>query len=69
MGARDSFQISSLIMNFEMNNTLPLSKIIAKLLFEVFPDAKILSAFTWSRHWLDSFLSNPNSSCSSYPHA
>ena len=38
MGARDSFQISSLIMNFEMNNTLPLSKIIAKLLFEVFPD-------------------------------
>jgi len=42
MGARNSFQISSLSMKFEMNNMLPLapSKIIAKLLFEVFPDER-----------------------------
>src|SRR5712672_2329325 len=40
MGGHDSFQIQSLIMKFEMNHTLPLalSKIITKLLWEVFPD-------------------------------
>ena len=40
MGAHDSFQIQSLIIEFEMNHMLPLalSKIITKLLQEVFPD-------------------------------
>jgi len=43
MGGHDPFQIQSLIMKFEMNHTLPLalSKIIAKLLWEVFPDAPL----------------------------
>jgi len=40
MGAHDSFQIQSLIIEFEMNHMLPLAllKIITKLLREVFPD-------------------------------
>jgi len=40
MGVHDSFQIQSLIIEFEMNDTLPLalSQIITKLLREVFPD-------------------------------
>jgi len=40
MGAHDSFQIQSLIIEFEMNHMLllALSKIITKLLREVFPD-------------------------------
>src|SRR5712672_3767337 len=45
MGAHDPFQIQSLIIEFEMNHTLPLalSKVITRLLREVFPDAAIYS--------------------------